>query len=304
LHDLLLRMRAGIPGVGYPLHGTECYAPFFIIGSGRSGNTLLRSVLQSHPLVHIPPETYVLGQVIKVYRRFSGTDWRELVKLILAEFEYHPGFSMFQVSLRPLCQRLIEVEKEHRNLAYILDAFYRYHAAEFKPGATIWGDKTPTNTFSVFRIRKVFPHARFIHMVRDGCDVASSYLEMGGYTSLEEAARRWAVSVKLAQRFGASFPETYLEIRYEELVKNPERVVKDACNFLGISYSERMLSAGRTEARLVDVETLPHLQNVGNPISTSGIGRGRRMLTPNQKLALDRLIGDDLEALGYQRCTA
>ena len=50
---------------GRPLHSTVRYMPFFIIGSGRSGNTLLRTILETHPEVHIPPETYVIGKVNK-----------------------------------------------------------------------------------------------------------------------------------------------------------------------------------------------------------------------------------------------
>ena len=75
---------------GRPLHDEARYRPFFIIGSGRCGTTLLRAMLQTHPTVHIPPETYSLGQIIQEYPRYSRLPWDELLRLILTRFEYNP----------------------------------------------------------------------------------------------------------------------------------------------------------------------------------------------------------------------
>ena len=107
VQDVLLTLRSGIPGLGHPLQRGEPYRPFFIVGSGRSGNTVLRRMLCAHGDLHIPPETYVLGDVIRVFRRHRGLLWRDLVPLVLGKFEFYPEFVTFDVSLRPLARRVL-----------------------------------------------------------------------------------------------------------------------------------------------------------------------------------------------------
>src|SRR5438876_7266314 len=70
----------------HPLHRNEGFRPFFIVGAPRSGNTLLRRFLTSHPDLSIPPETYVLGSCIKVFRANRHLSWELLVELMLARF--------------------------------------------------------------------------------------------------------------------------------------------------------------------------------------------------------------------------
>lgn len=215
--DWLRRIKLISPFDGYPLHLNEQIHPFFIIGSGRSGNTLLRRILYNHSTLHIPPETYVLGNGIKFFSVNRKLLWRELVFSTLAQFEYYPEFETFEISLRPLAWKLIHLPPDKRSLAFILDAFYRYHAEQHKIVCQRWGDKTPINTFALDRIYSVFPEAQFIHIIRDGCDVVASYRKARIYTNILEAANRWVSAITVAQNFIKSHPENCLEIRYEEL---------------------------------------------------------------------------------------
>src|SRR5258708_7019695 len=64
--------------LGRPLHGAERHRPFFIVGSGRCGSTLLRAMLEAHPDVHVPPESR-LGPVLGDYRRYSRLPWNALL---------------------------------------------------------------------------------------------------------------------------------------------------------------------------------------------------------------------------------
>ena len=64
-------LRARLPFLGYALHGEERHDPFFVIGVGRSGNTLFRRILTAHSELHIPPETFVLGDVLADFRRVA-----------------------------------------------------------------------------------------------------------------------------------------------------------------------------------------------------------------------------------------
>ncbi len=141
-HGLLPHLRVLL--TGRPLHGRERYRPFFIIGSGRSGNTLLRAVLQAHPAIHIPPETHVLRSVVRAWRWYCRfLRWDDLVRVVLARFEYAKDWHVFDLRLGELCRRLADAAPPSRNLAAVLDSIYRAHIARHKPAATRWGDKRP-----------------------------------------------------------------------------------------------------------------------------------------------------------------
>jgi LPS sulfotransferase NodH len=287
-----------------PLQRSEGFFPFFLVGSGRSGSTLLRRMLYAHPALHIPPETYVLGEVIELFEQARKLlSWRDLVCLVLARFEYHREFETFETSLRPLAQRLVALPERRRTLATILDGLYRHHAAAQSRRHTVrWGDKTPLNTFHLDAIHRVFPDAQFVHVLRDGVDVSYSYVSASLYPDIQAAARRWRDSLRAARRFMALHPAACLEIRYEELATQPEATLRRLCAFLRISYRPAMLQSEAVAAELGDVPRRRHHRGVRRPIFSSSIGRGRTNVSATERRALDRLIGRDLQHAGYPPC--
>lgn len=289
----------------HPIKSKERYKPFFIIGSGRSGNTLLRRLINNHSALTIPPETYVLAKVIKRYRQNSGMKWANLVEYIFAAFEYHPEFETFDLSLRPLVQELKESPNKNRNLAYLLNRFYCFCGRQADHGCLRWGDKTPQNTFYLERIFSVFPDAKFVHVLRDGCDVVASYINAGIYKSYEEAAQRWSVSVDLVETFYTHHPGVGITVRYEELVSEPKSTLTKLCGFLEVDYEEQMLQEmnDTSKIRMGDVEKYKHHANVLKPINKNSIGKGRAKLSVDQKTRIEKIIGNRLERLGYESCT-
>jgi len=300
--DRLISCKHALPFGGYPLQRQENYRPFFIIGSGRSGNTLLRRILYAHSALHIPPETYVLGRVIRIFRQYRRANWKDLVFLTLAQLEYYPEFETFEIALRPLANRLLETSASVRSLAFIVDSFFRYHAEQHGIACQRWGDKTPLNTFSLSLIHSVFPDAQFIHMIRDGCDVVSSYVEAGIYQNIDDAGRRWRDSIQAAERFSHSYPGSCWEIRYEALVSQPEHVVRQLCGFLDIDFENSMLDSHPYSAYMGDVTLHDHHHRVHQPISLSSIGKGRTLMSKSEKARLQGIIGKTLHHLGYEPC--
>lgn len=304
LHDTCVSLRRLTHIKGHPVKNTERYNPFFIVGSGRSGNTLLRKLLNNHSTITIPPETYVLGAVIKRYRQQRTMRWTDLVDYIFSTFEFYPEFETFNISLRPLVKELKNISIENRNLAFMLNRFYHYYAQQIGSDCGRWGDKTPINTFVLERIYSVFPDAKFIHIIRDGCDVIASYMQAGIYQTFEDAAERWKVSVKLAERFSKQHPGTVLTIRYEDLVTVPNHTLLKVCNFLGLNFELQMLEEKFNScSQLGDVEMRAHHANVLNPLNTNRIGKGRASLPVDEKKKIQNIIGDQLKSLGYDNCT-
>jgi glycosyltransferase involved in cell wall biosynthesis len=317
-------VRSRIPFAGYRLHGTDRYRPFFIIGVARSGNTLFRRVLTSHSQLHIPPETFVLGSCIRKFRRYHRKlTWPDLVSLMMAEFEFHPEFHTFETWLGPLVNRLQDCARADRNLAFLIDAFYRFHAEQHgRPTMRRWGDKTPMNSLddalvrgdrprrlglgvprTLERILRVFPDAQFLHIYRDGCDVVHSHLSGGFMNNLEEAAERWLHVIRQSRNFVRRHPEQCHEVRYEDLITRPGEVVPGVCTFLGIDYEPEMIVSERSARALGDVPEWYWHKQVAAPINPKNPGKGRANFTASERETLQRIIGEELAALGYPSAT-
>ena len=297
-------MRVAFPNYPCPLHRSEAYRPFFIVGSGRSGNTLLRRLLQASPEIHIPPETYVLRSAIRSFQRYRWfLPWKHLVNLTLAIFEFYPEFDKFEISLRPLAQRLQGMPPVSRSLALILDSFYRFHGEQIGKNFSVWGDKTPRNSSALDQIISVFPQARFIHILRDGADVVSSLLKAKLRPDLESAAKLWQTSVTAVQEFIRHHPANSYELRYEALTQNPEVVMKAVFEFLDLPFDASFIEPQSPARAMRDLSKYSHLSNVMDPISTNSIGKGRNELSLEQRQALQKIIGRDLERLGYAPIT-
>lgn len=298
-YDLFARLKRLLVNRTYPLSGDKAITPFFLVGSGRCGTTLLRRILQANTDVHIPPETYVLGQIIELYKRNRQMDWKSVVYLVLARFEFHPEFGPFGVSLRELAQTLCLLPEAERSLSAVIDGFYRYHASKSGREIRIWGDKTPAYVYSLEAIRQLFPKARFIHLIRDGVDVVHSYMQRRLIPDLEVAAERWRTSIGAFATFAAEHPGNCLEIRYEELVRHPADTVRLVCDFIGIEFDTGMLDALGHVATMGDVPSYRHYQKAAEPIATKYVGLGRRELDAMQLAQLNHLIAAELKTLDY-----
>lgn len=282
-----------------PLYSELFPSPFFIVSSGRSGTTLLRSILINNPDVSIPPESYVISSAIRKFYTYRILDWEDLVKIIVGEFEQHVSFKYWQIDLKNIYRELLSLQQNERSLAVILDKIYRYYIDQKTPGAHLWGDKTPKNVFYLKWINKVFRDAKFIHLVRDGRDVVNSYLKKNPELRLKEACTRWNKSIEKTQSFKKEKDKQhYLEIKYEQLVQNPEKTIRLVCNFLGISYTQEMLDFTSVVDNLGD-GNLQHHTNLKNPINTKSIGKWKYDLDKTQISEISRLLNKNLKSLGY-----
>ena len=272
--------------------------PFFIIGSGRSGNTLLRSILSGNSDISIPPESYRLPFAIKKFHIFNNRNWEDVVSQVLKEFEDCKEFYTWKINIKDVQKRLENIEDSKRSLSNIFDELFCAYSEKHSAGSKIWGDKTPMNTLYLDWISTVFPHSKFIHIIRDGRDVASSYLKMERYDNILEAANRWINSIDLAQSFGSKIKDNYMEIRYEDLVTSPKDVIKNTCDFLDINYDSKMLDHTKQVEKLGDTDKSHH-SNLSKPISSESIGKWKNNLSESDQESITKLLHKHLHRLGY-----
>lgn len=269
--------------------------PLFIIGSGRSGNTLVRRVLMATGAIHIPPETFVLGDIIESWPRLKSLMWRERVWLFCAHFEKHPHFADFGLAnLNGFAA--IALGLRDRSLPGLISAFYLYLARTENNSATRWGDKTPYNTFHLPALRAAFPGAQFLWLVRDGRDAALSYVEAGLYDDFATAAARWVDANSACETLARTDADLFRQ-SYEDLVTAPEAGFRAICDWAALPFDAGMLSA--PGGRLGDVEAHAHHGNVRSPISAASIGRWKGRLCDRDLAQAPEGFGAMLERLGY-----
>lgn len=278
-------------------HQQSKIKPFFIIGSGRSGTTLLRSVLQRHPEIDIPPES--MGRIpncIKKYYRYGGLDWEDLVNVVLGEFSSFDTFELWNIGLCNVREAALSLPEEEQSLARLLDLIYREHIQTHKPNAVLWGDKSPFNTLRLKWIHRAFPMARYIHIIRDGRDVVSSYLKAGLVESVAKACEFWNMSLENVERFKSRSQIELYTLYYEDFVSAPEDIIPKLCDYLSMPFDSIML--GSAPVDLGD-NHLEHMKNVNKPITTASIGKWKTKLTDDQMQEASVRLQKNLKQYGY-----
>jgi sulfotransferase family protein len=218
----------------------------FIVGMTRSGTTLLRLMLDSHPELTIPPETHFIPDLIGAFNRGDDTP-----ETILPIFTENRRWGDFGLSEKDLLKALKGVEPLDKP-SYPARVFYQLYAK--KQGKKRWGDKTPGYATKLRRIQRTLREAHFIHMIRDGRDVALSLEQRQTGLTTEQVARRWRHRINRTRRAAKEVPN-YIEVRYEDLVTNPEATLERVCQFLKLDYHPKMLEYHRrAEDRLSEIE--------------------------------------------------
>jgi len=245
-------------------------APIVIGGCHRSGTTLLRVLLGRHPKIAGGAESTVFLSRISSPNEIGGL------------FDMDPG-------------TIADWQRQCRSQVAFIDRFQA--AVLAAEGKEIWAEKTPGNVLRFDFVRRHFPNARLIHIVRDGRDVVCSMRRQrwpkpcgkpGSAAELRRCAEYWARYVTTGQRFAAD--PLYFELHYEDLVRNPERVLRELLKFIGLEWSDELLTdkPGDRETRELGA------------VDTAAMGTWRDELLPVQKQIVCESIGQLLIDLGYE----
>jgi len=189
--------------------------------------------------------------------------------------------------------------------AAIGSVFEAYAAAHGKPR---WGDKTPLYMQYLPLLDRLFPRALYIHLIRDGRDAATSFLEVPegimttGWGHPRDAAgfaAQWATEVGAARALGVRVGAArYHELRYEGLVSAPGEELRRVCAFAGLAYDDGMLGyVGRTDSARKD-----HQKRLDEPPRV-GVRDWQTEMPPAEVAAFEATAGDLLHDLGYDVST-
>ena len=274
--------------------------PFFIVGCPRSGTTLLQYMLRSHPGISMPTgESHFFIPIYQRRDKYGDLRMPENIRLVLRDM-YRLSREFLETDLHGVHFDVDSMtdflhKKRCFTIPEILSAIYRENA--MGEGKVRWGDKTPWYLLHMQTILEMFPRAQFIHIIRDGRDVALSLFRRSkdfGVYNIHRAAEYWTIYLERGQAVGSQTdPTIYHEVRYEDLLQHPEEEVRRICNFLEEDYSDKVVYyktstvAGKT----------PLLQK---PIQDGNVYKWRRQLTCRQLDMFESIAGTVLERNGYE----
>ncbi len=279
----------------------------FVVGVGRSGTTLLRLMLDAHPELAIPPETHFLAALLK-NPPAGAEDFMTLLTAAhtWADFHLDPAALAAAIAFPPPF-----------DLARAVRVFYRQYAARF--GKERWGDKTPPYLQHIGALSCLLPEARFIHLLRDGRDVALSYRDKWfgpAGRQIEEAALFWRERILQGRAQASGLTAgIYLEVRFEDLLAAPEATLRRICQFLDLPWSPAMLEYHRqADRRLGEMgdrtdgqgqvlipreRRLAIHQHTRRPPDPAQVGKWRLALSAEEVRRFQAVAGDLLLELGY-----
>ncbi|MFT5586943.1 MAG: tetratricopeptide (TPR) repeat protein [Cognaticolwellia sp.] len=252
----------------------------FIGGAGRSGTTLFRAMLGAHPGVHCGPELKLVPTICTLREQWQRTMGADLAAAGVGE--------------------------------EVLDNAVRAFVSQLLVGSAPAGkrvaEKTPHNLLHMAMLGRLFPRARFVHIVRDGRAVSASLVRQRWIDpatqepiwyckDLEGASRYWVEVVASVRQQAAQVPGRYLELRYEDLVQDPRSAMRQVLAFLGEPWSEQVLS--HEESQVVLSEREASTDAVRAPVNLRAVNRWRGQLSDVELRRMDARAEALLERLGY-----
>lgn len=305
LIKLLLSLFAVLPKrykIAAAAHDLSC-KPFYVISCGRSGSTLLASLLDSHTKLSVPPEEFVLANSVVKYKLYNYLEWKDLSGIITAEFLRAGGTMDWELhSPQGLIQDLYDLPAKERSFEMIIDKIFCAYLEQSGQSGRTWGNKSPmlTDHFDVIypAIKK---NARFIGLVRDGRDVITSILKKNEEADAIWAAKKWENSIKHINHLEKTLaPQDFLLVKYEDLVENPAEVLTKVLQFLNFEFEETMLHRGNYLKKLGRAGKLEAFQNVANPISKTSVGRWKSNLKAEDLSLAMPYLKEGLEKFNYE----
>jgi hypothetical protein len=282
----------------------------FIVGVGRSGTTMLRLMLDAHPELAIPPETHFVPDLIDAIE--GGASPAEAVEVMRSVRQWGD----LQIEAAEVLERFERLDRFEPDAA--LRAFYVIYAARHEKPR--WGEKTPAYVRHMRKIERALPEARFIHVIRDGRDVALSRwkrtLGEGKRAPASQVAEGWQRRIRRAQKQGRRLRH-YLELRYEDLVTDTEPNLRRISDFLEIDFDPAMLryyehAADRMAEMARDLpasdgkptrpgeERMQAHAMTQKPPDPGAMYRWKERMSPEDVAAFDAAAGELLGELGYE----
>lgn len=291
--------------------------PIFLGGDNRSGTTLLSTILDSHPHLTMGPELDFkepvnLGSyIIECCNLLISQDIRVKGEGVSASSGYEFGvqfakqchrFGTSFETLKILIEKQINLLGEISSFEDRLTLLNAIGDARREATSTRhWGIKIQKDILQFKQYQAFWPKARFIHLIRDGRDVAASHLygkRQFPYDSIESAAHGWSELIQTMRNFNS---EIVYSISYESIVLHPRETLTQLTKWLNLPWHDNLLNHASLQHSIFENHYLhPSVEGVQKKIFQTSIGRFRRVLSTDEITIFEKIAGEQLSDLGYK----
>ncbi len=269
-----------------------------VCGVGRSGTSLLQSMLNAHPKICFPPETHFFRQYVACawrnwrFRRKGPAAFRDVLN-------HDRYFARLGLDVEEVLSPYMKGERRF-DMADVYRRILNMYATREKCPRV--GDKDPRIIDYTEEIGALFPNAVLIHVVRDPRDVLLSRMK-----AKWSSARPWWLHVLVSQaqlsigrHIGQRvFRDRYVEIRYEDLIQYPEKTLRMLCHYIGVPFDKRMLEFSVSASRLVSKDELQWKSETLGPLLSDNVEKWREGLSSWRIRFTEEFCREALSDFGY-----
>lgn len=274
---------------------------FFILGNPRSGTSLLRVLLNNHAQIGVPPECGLIQWWYSKYQNWSNSDSnsfqrsRELIQDILSSKKIEE----WGITSEDIESVLAMGPNSYQEL---MDQLYRKYT-----GKPIIGDKNNYYIHHLEELATIYPDSKYIHLIRDGRDVACSYLAINELpdnlkykpkvpNEIKEIATEWVQNVNRIENFLANRP--HVTIRYRDLVTQPIGTLDKIGKLLNVTFDKSILDYRNS---LNEPEsTMQWKKKLLSGIDAQNTGKYKKELNQEQCEAFYQIAGPTLQKFNYE----
>ncbi len=275
---------------------------FYVMAIGRSGTTLLANILDAHPNIVVPPESFFVLHLEQKYKHITHWDSKTIKNFIDDVYVDRPFRLMWKVP-REIVEQSFEQQPKVTDFTEACNRIRASYNASFKTkDIELFGDKHPIYSNFCQRMMRINPKAKLIHMVRDPRGTGSGQINTFKRKDALAVGYLWARYNRNLSNLKAKYPKNYYLLKYEDLVLKPEETVRSLCAFLEIEFREQMMEYRKNTVERFEnythAITKKH-ESLMKPIDTSMVKGWKKKLSSQQIQKLEYATFEVAQQLGY-----
>lgn len=281
----------------------------FIVARGRSGTTLLRTMLNANKNTISPFESKVIVHVKQRYQDQQKWDEKVVLQFIEDIYEDVKFKSFWAIDKKFLTDRILSFPLEQLNLNLLMKIVFLSFPTEFeKEKIMLLVDKNPPNAVFLDDLHYIFPEAKYIHLVRDYRDNIQSIKKTNPIKNISVLAHGWLNDNLKIEKFKAKYPQKFHTLKYEDLVSDPVSGLKGICEHLGITFQDEMISFQSKLRSEIDNNTniqkehkafLKYHGNLSKPVNTESINKWKKYLSDDEVAQIEYICEEYGKKYGY-----
>jgi len=271
------------------------YDFFFILGRGRSGTSLLRTLLNEHPQLFLPKESFFMMSLYSAYRNVK--DWTPKKRLSYYNDIWKDSRININWSFDKALLKKDILESPDQDFVGMSKLVYIHHLRNVeKDSVEMIGDKNPIHSLFTKELSELFKNSKFIYISRDHRDNILSFKKVKfDFNHAAILAQRWKSYnrniLSVYERDGSDF----LRVKYEDLISSPESILRGICDFLGVDYFGKMMEFNKRKE-----STRSWHANLNQPIDANNLNKWENEMSPKDLMIANYICASTADKLGYE----